>query len=153
MGDRLGLPCLGTPGAVDFLANPQLPSVASMANPLGGPGRGSSLGSETHPAFIYLFLYIPLAPWLKSCDQLPNQTKFRHPQYVPYISVYHKWRDQTHSSLTPFPADQPWIGSCMNHWRPILQGPSTELFPQFCCWTLDLAVAPLSLTSPGVLAL
>ena len=48
MGDRLGLPCLGTPGAVDFLANPQLPSVASMANPLGGPGRGSSLGSETH---------------------------------------------------------------------------------------------------------
>ena len=53
MGDRLGLPCLGTPGAVDFLANPQLPSVASMANPLGGPGRGSSLGSETHPAFIY----------------------------------------------------------------------------------------------------
>ena len=54
MGDRLGLPCLGTPGAVDFLANPQLPSVASMANPLGGPGRGSSLGSETHPAFILI---------------------------------------------------------------------------------------------------
>ena len=46
MGDHLG-----TLGAVDFLANPQLPSVASMANPLGGPGRGSSLGSETHPAF------------------------------------------------------------------------------------------------------
>ena len=56
MGDHLDLPCLGTPGAVDFLANPQLPSVASMANPLGGPGRGSSLGSETHPAFIYLFI-------------------------------------------------------------------------------------------------
>ena len=57
MGDHLG-----TPGAVDFLANPQLPSVASMANPLGGPGRGSSLGSETHPAFItnnllYGFIY------------------------------------------------------------------------------------------------
>ena len=55
MGDHLGLPCLGTPGAVDFLANPQLPSVASMANPLGGPGRGSSLGSETHPAFIIYY--------------------------------------------------------------------------------------------------
>ena len=27
-----------------------------MVNPLGGPGRGSSLGSETHPAFIYLFM-------------------------------------------------------------------------------------------------
>ena len=56
MGDHLG-----TPGAVDFLANPQLPSVASMANPLGGPGRGSSLGSETHPAFnfnIYIYIYI-----------------------------------------------------------------------------------------------
>ena len=59
MGDRLGLPCLGTPGAVDFLANPQLPSVASMANPLGGPGRGSSLGSETHPAFIiFIIVYL-----------------------------------------------------------------------------------------------
>ena len=49
MGDRLGIP-----GAVDFLANPQLPSVASMANPLDGPGRGSSLGSETQPEFIDL---------------------------------------------------------------------------------------------------
>ena len=65
MGDRLGLPCLGTPGAVDFLANPQLPSVASMANPLGGPGRGSSLGSETHPAFILYQEYIALG-----CDNI-----------------------------------------------------------------------------------
>ena len=64
MGDHLGLPCLGTPGAVDFLANPQLPSVASMANPLGGPGRGSSLGSETHPAFILFIICQSVSPFV-----------------------------------------------------------------------------------------
>ena len=49
--------CLDTPGAADFLADLQLPSVANMANPLDGPRRGSSLGSETHPEF---FLYLTL---------------------------------------------------------------------------------------------
>ena len=41
---------------VDLLANPQLPSVTSMANPLDAPGRGSSLESETHPNFVFFIL-------------------------------------------------------------------------------------------------
>ena len=87
MGDRLGLPCLGTPGAVDFLANPQLPSVASMANPLGGPGRGSSLGSETHPAFIYLFMDIPHVEPIQSFDYV-NQTFDPAHLSLTYLSQY-----------------------------------------------------------------
>ena len=47
--------CLGISGAVHFLANPQLPRVVSRANPLDGPGRGPSLGSETHAEFILFY--------------------------------------------------------------------------------------------------
>ena len=58
----------------DF-ANPQLPSVASMANPLGGPGRGSSLGSETHPAFFFFF-FMSDGPLIK-IEQLFSSKQMR----------------------------------------------------------------------------
>ena len=46
MGDHLGLPCLGTPGAVDFLANPQLPSVASTGHKVNLLGISRSFPSD-----------------------------------------------------------------------------------------------------------
>ena len=51
MGDLLGIS-----GAVDFLVSPQLPRVAIMGNPLGGPERGSSLSSKIHHEFIFMFM-------------------------------------------------------------------------------------------------
>ena len=93
MGDRLGLPCLGTPGAVDFLANPQLPSVASMANPLGGPGRGSSLGSETHPAFII---------YLLSQHHIPDIGRFHLFRRQCCRGKIAQARDRTHNLLIDF---------------------------------------------------